>query len=93
MIQGRIDIYVKKGLKDAFEQLEVISNINHDRNFSETIGKAVKTYISSMQGKKVVADKEKWEILLKDMTKEQLLEVNTQIGELNKMVIDKLCRK
>lgn len=90
-MQGRIDIYIKKSVKEDFEKLEVISKVNCDRNFSITIGKAVKNYIQMLQEKQIISQKGDWDILLKGKSKEELLKLNTLITELNNRVVEKLC--
>lgn len=89
-MHGRLNIYINSAMSDAYDQLQVISDINHHKNFSTTLNNAVKAYIMSVNNSDILADKSLWDKKLQGMSKKELLELNTLIGELNKRIIEKL---
>ncbi len=84
-----INLYESKKYQEYFDQLRVISESN-EKSLSGAIGKAVKLYVQKMSDKvPLVADKEDWEKILDQMSKEELLQMSTLICELNNIIIQK----
>lgn len=93
MITGRLDIYINKKNREWYEQLEAIAHIMKIP-LAPMIGQAVEYFVREQQGiPKLIADQKLWDSILKNASKDELIEWNRLISSLNNKIIRTLCPK
>ena len=89
-MQNRIEVSIGKKYKDTFDTAKAFCDIN-DIKISRFIGKCVKEYIDSKNGKPEIIIPEKfWK--LEERTKEELEALETLITLLHRKVMKELCQ-
>jgi len=90
-MKNRLEISIGKKYGVAFDELKAFADISGCK-VSKMIGGMVHDYMNNMKGKpKIVLDVPQWN--LSEYTKEDLMELNTLIYQLNNKVAEELCRK
>lgn len=86
-MQSKFELYINKSMKPYFDMLEAQGNIE-GISFNRKLGEAVEFYIKEKNGRlDLIADKKAWKIQLNKMNKEELIEANRLINELNNMIL------
>ena len=89
MITGRLDIYINKKNREWYEQLASIAHIMKIP-LAPMVGQAVEYFVREQQGiPKLIADQKLWDAILKNCTKEELIEWNDLISRLNNKILKK----
>lgn len=89
-MQSRFELYINKVMKPFFDLLEAQGNIE-GISFNKKIGEAVEFYIKEKNGNiDLIANKKSWKPQIDKMSKEELVESNRLINELNNMILRKL---
>lgn len=85
---GVINLYISKKYQKYFEELKVCAEAN-DSKLSTEIMKAVKESRENLENNINLTDEDVWSKVLKNSTKEELLELSTFICEMNTKIIRK----
>jgi len=86
-----VEVSICKNHRVAFDELKALADISGAR-VSKIIGGLVVKYMNELKGKpQIVLPVETWD--LSKFSKDELLELNTLIYQLNNKVAEELCRK
>lgn len=92
-MQNRIDIYINKEFKQAFDELAGIAGLE-SKKISPMIGQAVKDYVSKLHNEpNLIIEPELWTKALSGKSKSELMEIDTLITRLHRTVVEQLCKK
>lgn len=87
-MQTKFELYVNKSMKPYFDLLQAQASIE-DVPFNKKLAEAVEFYIKERNGRiDLIANKKDWK--LDNMSKEELVEANRLISELNNKILGKL---
>lgn len=87
-MQGRLDISIGTKYRDCFDEIVALANMNNI-SVSKTIGEAVSTYMLNIKNKpKIILEPKLWN--LGEYSKEDLLQLESQIALLQKKVFKKI---
>lgn len=84
-----MDIYINKDYRQAFDELIALASLKKIK-VSSLIGLAVQDYIRKINNSpRIIIEEEMWDDLLKPLSKEQILELDTLITKLNRKILER----
>lgn len=82
-----IPISVGKKYKEFMDQLTVCATGN-GKSVSSEVCKAIKFYMESFDKSPMIASEDKWNLFIKNASKEELFDMNTLIFDINTRVME-----